>query len=243
MSEKVAKLDNQTIETIDNIPTVLPVLPLRDVVLYPYMIFPVLVGRESSLKAANEALEVELSDVQGINLTGVAGHGITLAIDEEWDNALDVTELFEYDLDHSDRGRLSVYLSKIPPGEHLISIKAWDSQNNPNVASVRLTFFGADDFRIFDLFNYPNPMVNDTEVTYMLSHAAALHFTVYSLAGRKLFDEAMGYKLQGFNSFPWSGRDQFGNRLANGVYIIVLEARSGEFDEAAQILQKVVIAR
>ncbi|MGE3801046.1 MAG: endopeptidase La [Candidatus Kapaibacterium sp.] len=34
----------------------LPVLPLRDVVIFPNMIFPVLVGRESSLKAATEAL-------------------------------------------------------------------------------------------------------------------------------------------------------------------------------------------
>jgi len=41
----------------ENIPTRLPVLPLRDVVIYPYMIFPVLVGRESSLRAVNEALE------------------------------------------------------------------------------------------------------------------------------------------------------------------------------------------
>jgi ATP-dependent Lon protease len=48
---------NTTIETVDNIPTTLPVLPLRDVVVFPYMIFPVLVGRESSLRAANEALE------------------------------------------------------------------------------------------------------------------------------------------------------------------------------------------
>jgi len=35
---------------------VLPVLPLRDVVVFPNMIFPVLVGRESSLRAAAEAL-------------------------------------------------------------------------------------------------------------------------------------------------------------------------------------------
>jgi ATP-dependent Lon protease len=48
---------NLHIETLDHIPTILPVLPLRDVVLFPYMIFPVLVGRESSLRAANEALE------------------------------------------------------------------------------------------------------------------------------------------------------------------------------------------
>jgi ATP-dependent Lon protease len=48
---------NQHIETLDQIPTVLPVLPLRDVVVFPYMIFPVLVGRETSLRAANESLE------------------------------------------------------------------------------------------------------------------------------------------------------------------------------------------
>ncbi len=47
---------NLNIETLDHIPNILPVLPLRDVVLFPYMIFPVLVGRESSLRAANESL-------------------------------------------------------------------------------------------------------------------------------------------------------------------------------------------
>jgi ATP-dependent Lon protease len=34
----------------------MPVLPLRDVIVFPNMIFPVLVGRESSLKSATEAL-------------------------------------------------------------------------------------------------------------------------------------------------------------------------------------------
>jgi ATP-dependent Lon protease len=47
------------VNTTTAIPTQLPVLPLRDVVLYPFMIFPVLVGRESSLKAAYKALDQE----------------------------------------------------------------------------------------------------------------------------------------------------------------------------------------
>ncbi|MDI6803751.1 MAG: endopeptidase La [Bacteroidota bacterium] len=41
----------------DTIPKQLPVLPLRDVVIFPFTIFPVLVGRESSLKAAQNANE------------------------------------------------------------------------------------------------------------------------------------------------------------------------------------------
>ena len=39
------------------IPRKLSVLPLRDVVIYPYMIYPVLIGRNSSLRAVAEAME------------------------------------------------------------------------------------------------------------------------------------------------------------------------------------------
>ena len=40
-----------------SIPKKITVLPLRDVVLFPNMIFPVLIGRSSSLKAVSEAME------------------------------------------------------------------------------------------------------------------------------------------------------------------------------------------
>lgn len=42
---------------VENLPEILPVLPLRDIVIFPYMIFPVLVGREQSIRAANYALD------------------------------------------------------------------------------------------------------------------------------------------------------------------------------------------
>lgn len=40
---------------VENLPETLPILPLRDIVIFPYMIFPVLVGREQSIRAANYA--------------------------------------------------------------------------------------------------------------------------------------------------------------------------------------------
>jgi ATP-dependent Lon protease len=55
----MAELSNSTVDEsiVHEIPKVLPVLPLRDNVIFPYMIFPVLVGREQSIRAANYALE------------------------------------------------------------------------------------------------------------------------------------------------------------------------------------------
>lgn len=38
------------------IPEILPMLPVRDTVIFPYMILPLFVGRESSIKAVDEAL-------------------------------------------------------------------------------------------------------------------------------------------------------------------------------------------
>ena len=38
------------------IPDVLPVLPLRDIVIYPFMIVPLYVSRDRSIKAVDQAL-------------------------------------------------------------------------------------------------------------------------------------------------------------------------------------------
>ncbi len=51
------KKQNLDLSLTHEIPEILPVLPLRDTVIFPYMIFPVLVGREQSIKAANYALD------------------------------------------------------------------------------------------------------------------------------------------------------------------------------------------
>lgn len=46
----------QPIENELNIPDVLPLLPVRDIVVFPYMVIPLFVGRESSISAVDDAL-------------------------------------------------------------------------------------------------------------------------------------------------------------------------------------------
>jgi len=46
----------ETKEPKAEIPDVLPLLPVRDIVIYPYMIIPLFVGRESSIQSVDDAL-------------------------------------------------------------------------------------------------------------------------------------------------------------------------------------------
>ena len=41
------------------IPQSLPVLPIRDIVVFPYMILPLFVGREMSIKAIEHSLSTQ----------------------------------------------------------------------------------------------------------------------------------------------------------------------------------------
>lgn len=57
MNQNEIKLSDSKHTQHNEIPTRLPVLPLRDVVVFPHMMYPVLLGRDSSLRAATTAIE------------------------------------------------------------------------------------------------------------------------------------------------------------------------------------------
>jgi ATP-dependent Lon protease len=53
----IAMADGDAVEPMMQIPSELPALPLRDIVIYPFMIVPLFVSRDKSIKAVEEALK------------------------------------------------------------------------------------------------------------------------------------------------------------------------------------------
>ncbi|HUZ80869.1 MAG TPA: LON peptidase substrate-binding domain-containing protein, partial [Gaiellaceae bacterium] len=58
MSEQKAP-ESPTTTTTESPPAGMPVLPLRDVVVYPHMVIPLFVGREKSIVALDVAMKVD----------------------------------------------------------------------------------------------------------------------------------------------------------------------------------------
>jgi hypothetical protein len=193
-------------------------------------------------------LIVYINDPQGINLTGELGHGITLTIDDDWENMQDLTSNFRYDLNNYTQGSIIQKLN-LREGEHTLKIKAWDNANNSTLQSFLVKVLSVDkELSITQALNYPNPFAGRTQFTYELSiPASKVEIKIFTISGR-LIKILSGTGSPGFNSgVIWDGRDEDGDKVANGVYIykIVAETKYGsggkETTKEAEAIGKAVV--
>jgi len=82
-------------------------------------------------------LLARLSDENGINTVGNGiGHDITLTIDNNTQNPLVLNDYYESDLDTYRSGKVKYQLLSLEPGQHTLTLKAWDVHNNSSIASL-----------------------------------------------------------------------------------------------------------
>lgn len=181
--------------------------------------------QSGDLVVSQPTLKAHIYDEHGINLTGVVGHGITLQVDESQD-LIDLTDYFQYDLNTPKGGSLEYSLPSLSPGKHTITLRAWDSYNNPSQKRVEFTVISSDRLVITELMNYPNPFKKKTYFSYQLSLPSEVNIEIFTLAGRLIKTIRNASGKAGYNLQPWDGLDGDGDKIANGVYIYKLVARN-----------------
>jgi len=75
---------------------------------------------------------------------------------------------------------------------------------------------------------YPHPVRAGAAFTCVLSLDAEMEVEIYSLGGRLVRRLGPAQQTAGFGLLEWDGRDADGRRLANGTYLYLLRARSGD---------------
>ncbi len=72
--------------------------------------------------------------------------------------------------------------------------------------------------------NYPNPFASKTAISYDLAKNSDSKVTIFNVLGQKVRSFSMGVQSPGVHGVIWNGRDNFGNRVAPGVYFYRLQA-------------------
>ena len=193
--------------------------------------------------ALGEKLKIHLSDSLGLNLIGGLGHEMTLIIDDRLENIVNLTDLFEYETGSCTHGNLDYDLGNLEPGIHSFKIKVWDNANNSAVAKFTAEVIESSKLMITDLLNYPNPMKDETTISFALSSSArSVNLKIFTVAGKMIFEYEKNSIPADFYRFcSWDGRDSDGDRVASGVYIYKVTAVSEQSDETVESFGKVVV--
>jgi len=195
----------------------------------------------------NPVLLALLYDKSGINLTGSMGHDIVAFLNDNTHEPIRLTRHYQADLDSYQRGRVAYPLRNLEEGAHTLTLRAWDTHNNPSSESIDFIVTHSGRFLLKDLINYPNPFADQT--AFVIKHNQSfnrLHMDIeiFDIQGRlvkRLEEELFS---PGFQTTPvtWDGRADDGRLLGNGVYVYRVVITNEEGEKAYQA-DKLVIFR
>ena len=132
------------------------------------------------------------------------------------------------------------FTPQLQDGDHSLEIFVKDSRNN--FAYHRDDFQVMSDFKILDVFNYPNPFRDGTEFSFNLTQPSdRVTIKIFTVAGRLIRTLEYQHLVAGFHHLYWNGLDQEQDDMANGVYLYKIIARSG--DRQVEQIEKLVIMR
>ena len=133
------------------------------------------------------------------------------------------------------------YIPDLSEGEHTFRFIGGDREGNrdtvQNIGNV------SNEFRILNVYNFPNPFSSFTNFTFILQASENVQncrIKIYTVAGR-LVKEINTFAKVGFNMVYWDGMDADGDRMANGVYLYKINLDDGSKNTSQ--IQKLAILK
>jgi len=193
-------------------------------------------------------LIANIFDENGINAVGNGvGHDLIAILDNETGNPIVLNDYYSAELDDYQSGEIRYNFNELEKGEHTLSLKVWDVNNNSSELLIRFVVQDKQGMSLAHVLNYPNPFTTSTEFYFEHNQVCSqleAQIQIFTVSGRLVKTINQYVHTEGFRSqgIYWNGRDDFGDQLAKGVYIYRLKAETpdGEKDER---LEKLVILK
>ena len=181
----------------------------------------------------NPLLIAHVSDENGINIsnTGI-GQSITATLDGNTN--FNLNEFYSANIDSYQEGTIRYPLSNLEEGEHQLTLRLFDTHNNPTERTIN--FFVSKDAKnaIFNVTNYPNPLRDRTTISFShnrLGENLDLTVEIYDLRGDlvKTLNTQLFDSTGTIDQLSWDRTNSRGSRVKTGIYIsrIILKTTEG----------------
>ncbi len=190
-------------------------------------------------------LLARLYDESGINISGYGiGNSLVAILDEE--QMFVLNEYYISDLDDYKNGTVDFLLADLKPGNHSLTLQAWDTHNNPAQATIDFRVTDQDALVIEDFKNYPNPFQNSTQFYFRHNQSGAdleAQLVLYDPTGRTLqtveyWIPASTYEVE----LPkLNAEDAVFKNVGPGLYVARLIVRSVSDGSRCERVTKLII--
>lgn len=188
-----------------------------------------------------------LFDENGINTVGNGiGHDITAILDENTEKTMVLNDFYQSETNSYQKGSVRYKLNDLSEGRHTIKLKAWDVYNNSNETSIEFIVAKSAALALEHVLNYPNPFTTRTQFFFEHNKPCsylAINIQVFTVSGKlvKTIETNMFNNSYRSEGIEWDGKDDFGDKLARGVYVYKLNVRAGDGSFADKIEKLVIL--
>lgn len=195
----------------------------------------------------NPKIYAVVSDSSGINTLGTGiGHDAVAVLDENSSKPIVLNDYYSADLNTYQKGRIRYPFNQLAEGEHRLSVKVWDVQNNSSTSYTDFVVAQQAELALKHILNYPNPFTTKTK--FFIEHnqccvTLKAVIQIYTVSGKlvKSINQTINNEGFRFDGIEWDGKDDFGDKLARGVYIYRVMVTDNSQKKAEKIEKLVIL--
>lgn len=202
---------------------------------------------DGSVTDENPVLLAKIADQNGINTVGNGiGHDIVAVLDGQTAQPYVLNDFYTANLDSYQSGEVRYQFQNLSPGQHTLSLKVWDVNNNSSTAEIEFVVQSKEAPVLQHVLNYPNPFTTRTEFMFEHNQSCStldVQIQIFTVAGRLVKTIAQEVPTSGFrvSGLFWDGRDDFGDELARGTYLYRLRVQTPDGAYAEQTEKLVLL--
>ena len=198
------------------------------------------------ITGTSPTLLAKISDNFGINTTGNGiGHDITAVLDNNTGSKIILNDYYQTEKDSFNRGVVRYPLAELTPGDHTISVRAWDVNNNSSEQELTFRVVSEEKFQLSHVLNYPNPFTTHTDFFFEHNQPGGtfdIQVSIYTISGKlvKTLYDTQFMDGNRCRAISWDGLDDFGDKLAKGTYLYRVRVKNQD-GKTAEAIEKLVI--
>ena len=130
-----------------------------------------------------------------------------------------------------------LFTPTLKEGDYKLIVQAKDASGNKSGINPRIISFRVIERQsVSNVLNYPNPFSTSTQFIFTLTGAEVpdvMSVSIMTISGkvvREITKEQLGPLHIGVNrtDYRWDGTDEYGSKLANGVYLYKVNVRKSD---------------